>query len=144
MIETGRLADDLAIAQSGHLHLGACVECYKNAQPGTGAASLESNNVFSTINSPSLAFVLSSPHLSLSLHRTFPIVDPFRQRPTSASFRMGILDSSCVTAGPRNMIYAFAQVSSYGNSTDTGRPYYVIAKSTNPPNDMVHCRHNKH
>lgn len=105
------------------------MKCNTNAQPGTGAASLGSNSVFSTTNSSSLALL---PPLSSSLHHTFPIVDSFGQRPISASLRMGILDSSCVAAGPGNTIYAFAQALSYGNSTNIGRPYYVIAKSTNP------------
>jgi hypothetical protein len=47
---------------------------------------------------------------------------------------MGILDPSCVAAGPVNTVYAFALALTYGNSTmPPGSQHYVIAKSNANP-----------
>ncbi|KAK3814979.1 MAG: hypothetical protein J3Q66DRAFT_203245 [Benniella sp.] len=47
---------------------------------------------------------------------------------------MGIIDPSCVAAGPENTVYAFALALTYGNSTmPPGSQHYVIAKSNANP-----------
>ncbi|KAK3814983.1 MAG: hypothetical protein J3Q66DRAFT_432711 [Benniella sp.] len=58
----------------------------------------------------------------------------FVTRLVAAYIRKGILNPSCVAAGPGNTIYAFALASTYGNSSQPPRgQHYVIAKSnTNP------------
>jgi hypothetical protein len=47
---------------------------------------------------------------------------------------MGILDPSCVAAGPGNTVYAFAKASAYGSTVQSPTAqHYVIAKSNANP-----------